>query len=50
MADEKKAALKKATGTSGGKDECQVRLKRMLDRCKNRHARRLWVPDPSDSR
>jgi len=27
VADEQKAALKKATGESGGKDECQVRLK-----------------------
>ena len=27
MADEHKAALKKAAGVSGGKDECQVRLK-----------------------
>jgi len=27
VADEHKAALKKATGVSGGKDECQVRLK-----------------------
>ena len=27
MADEQKAALKKAAGASGGKDECQVRLK-----------------------
>ena len=27
MADEQKAALKKAVGVSGGKDECQVRLK-----------------------
>ena len=27
MADEQKAALKKAAGVSGGKDECQVRLK-----------------------
>jgi len=27
MADEQKAALKKAAGLSGGKDECQVRLK-----------------------
>ena len=28
MADEQKVALKKAAGVSGGKDECQVRLKR----------------------
>ena len=28
MADEQKAALKKAAGVSGGKDECQMRLKR----------------------
>jgi len=27
VADEQKAALKKAAGVSGGKDECQVRLK-----------------------
>ena len=27
MADEQKAALKKAAGVSGGKDERQVRLK-----------------------
>ena len=27
VADEQKAALKKAAGESGGKDECQVRLK-----------------------
>ena len=27
MADEQKAAVKKAAGVSGGKDECQVRLK-----------------------
>ena len=27
MADVQKAALKKAAGVSGGKDECQVRLK-----------------------
>jgi len=27
VADEKAAALKKAAGVSGGKDECQVRLK-----------------------
>jgi len=27
MADEQKAALKKAAGESGRKDECQVRLK-----------------------
>ena len=27
MADEQKAALKKAAGVSGRKDECQVRLK-----------------------
>ena len=27
MADEQKVALKKAAGVSGGKDECQVRLK-----------------------
>ena len=27
VADEKKAALEKAAGVSGGKDECQVRLK-----------------------
>jgi len=27
VADEQKAALKKAAGASGGKDECQVRLK-----------------------
>ena len=27
MADEPKAALKKAAGVSGGKEECQVRLK-----------------------
>ena len=27
VADEKKAALKKAARVSGGKDECQVRLK-----------------------
>jgi len=27
VADEHKAALKKAAGVSGGKDECQVRLK-----------------------
>ena len=27
MADEEKAALKKAAEVSGGKDECQVRLK-----------------------
>ena len=27
MADVQKAALKKAVGVSGGKDECQVRLK-----------------------
>ena len=27
MADEPKAALKKAAGVSGEKDECQVRLK-----------------------
>jgi len=27
VADEQKAALKKAVGVSGGKDECQVRLK-----------------------
>ena len=27
MADEQKTALKKAAGVSGGKDECQVRLK-----------------------
>ena len=27
MADEQNAALKKAAGISGGKDECQVRLK-----------------------
>ena len=26
MADEQKAALKKAAGVSGGKDECHVRL------------------------
>jgi len=28
VADEQKAALKKAAGVSGGKDECQVRLTR----------------------
>ena len=34
MADEHKAALKKATGVSGGKDECQMRLKgRERDYC-----------------
>jgi len=33
MADEEKAALKKATGTSGGKDECQVRIKRREQNC-----------------
>jgi len=27
VTDEQKAALKKAAGVSGGKDECQVRLK-----------------------
>ena len=27
VADEQKAALKKAAGVSGGEDECQVRLK-----------------------
>jgi len=27
VADEQKAALKKAAGVSGGKDECQVRMK-----------------------
>ena len=27
VADKQKAALKKATGVSGGKDECQVRFK-----------------------
>ena len=27
VADEQKTALKKAAGVSGGKDECQVRLK-----------------------
>ena len=27
MVDEQKAALKKAAGVSGGKDQCQVRLK-----------------------
>jgi len=27
VADDNKAALKKAAGVSGGKDECQVRLK-----------------------
>ena len=27
MADEEKAAMKKPAGVSGGKDECQVRLK-----------------------
>jgi len=27
VVDEQKAALKKAAGVSGGKDECQVRLK-----------------------
>ena len=27
MVDEQKAALKKAAGVSGGKDECQVRLR-----------------------
>ena len=27
MADEQKAALKKATGVSGGKDECEAQLK-----------------------
>jgi len=27
VADEQKAALKKAVGVSGGKDECQVQLK-----------------------
>jgi len=27
VADEQKAALKKAAGVSGGKDECHVRLK-----------------------
>ena len=27
VADEQKAALKKVAGVSGGKDECQVRLK-----------------------
>jgi len=27
VADEQKAVLKKAAGVSGGKDECQVRLK-----------------------
>jgi len=27
VADEQKAALKKAAGVSGGKDECEVRLK-----------------------
>jgi len=28
VADEQKAALEKAAGVSGGKDECQVQLKR----------------------
>ena len=53
MADEHKAALKKAAGVSGGKDECQVRLKRrtrLLNGHRDRHARRLWVSGPSNGR
>ena len=53
MADEEKAALKKAAGVSGGKeDECQVRLERtqLLDGHRDWHARRLWVSGPSRGR
>jgi len=49
VADEKKAALKKAAGVSGGKDECQRERTRLLDGHRDRHARRLWVSRPSNS-
>jgi len=54
VADEENAALKKAAGVSGGKDECQVRLKRREHDYWMGTAIgmfwRLWVSGPSSGR
>jgi len=54
VADEQKAALKKVAGVSGGKDECQMRLKgRVRDHWMGAEIRmfwRLWVSRPSIGR
>jgi len=56
VADEQKAALKKAAGVlvSGGKDELSSANERermqLLDGHRDRHAWRLWVSGPSNDR
>ena len=55
VADEQKAALKKAAGLSEGKDECEVRLKGRehdywIGTEPGRHAWRLWVSGLSKGR
>jgi len=54
VADEQKAALKKATGVSGEKDGMSSAIEREITRLlvghRDRHARRLWVSGPSNGR
>jgi len=55
VADEQKAALKKAAGVSGGKDESwsgviERERTRLLNGHRDRHTWRLWVSGPSNGR